>query len=204
VSDFVEQCRREWKRLGVPPAVADDMATELAADLEEAAADGVSAEELLGSGASDPRSFAASWAAERGVVPAERRRDRLPGRSRVLVTIAVLLSVAAIAAGAAILASPTVRSSALPPPQVSNGVVWTADQATPSTSALPPPRAARSTSTVFVSRDGITIRVDPNPNASGDNRQTIAWSLLIAGLVAFVLSSLYWLTAGAQLSRRTS
>jgi hypothetical protein len=43
------------------------MAADLEADLKEAEAEGASAEEVLGSGAFDPRSFAASWAAERGV-----------------------------------------------------------------------------------------------------------------------------------------
>jgi hypothetical protein len=69
MSDFVEQCRREWKRLNVPDPLAEEMAADLAADLGEAEADGVSAEEFLGSSVSDPRTFAASWAAERGVIP---------------------------------------------------------------------------------------------------------------------------------------
>src|SRR5581483_1115073 len=69
MSDFVEQCRREWKRLGVPDPVAEEMAADLATDLGEAAAEGMSAEALLGSSVFDPRSFAASWAAERGVIP---------------------------------------------------------------------------------------------------------------------------------------
>jgi hypothetical protein len=43
------------------------MAADLEADLTEAEAEGASPEEVLGSGAFDPRSFAASWAAERGV-----------------------------------------------------------------------------------------------------------------------------------------
>ena len=60
ISDFVEQCRQEWRRLGVPDPLADEMAADLASDLGEAEAEGVSAEELLGSSAFDPRSFAAS------------------------------------------------------------------------------------------------------------------------------------------------
>lgn len=68
MSEFVGECRREWKRLGVPDAIAGEMAADLAADLAEAEADGVSAEQVLGSGAFDPRAFAASWASERGVV----------------------------------------------------------------------------------------------------------------------------------------
>ena len=70
MSDFVEQCRQEWKRLGVPDPLAEEMAADLAADLGEAEAEGVSGEEFLGSSIFDPRSFAASWADERGIIPA--------------------------------------------------------------------------------------------------------------------------------------
>ena len=65
MNEFVEECRREWKRLRVPDPAANEMAAELAADLQEAEAEGVSAEDLLGSGAFDPRSFATAWAAVR-------------------------------------------------------------------------------------------------------------------------------------------
>src|SRR5271154_6298483 len=51
------------------------MAADLAADLKEAEADGASPEDVLGSGAFDPQSFAASWAAERGVIPPMTRQD---------------------------------------------------------------------------------------------------------------------------------
>jgi hypothetical protein len=30
MSDFVEQCRREWRRLGVPDPLAEEMAADLA------------------------------------------------------------------------------------------------------------------------------------------------------------------------------
>jgi hypothetical protein len=65
----VELGRREWERLRVPDHIANEMAADLAADLEQAEAEGVSAEEVLGRSAFDPRSFATSWAAERGVIP---------------------------------------------------------------------------------------------------------------------------------------
>lgn len=70
---YVEECRQEWKRLGVPELLAEEMATELESDLAEAEADGVSATEILGE--SDPRRFAATWARERGLVsdPAPRK-----------------------------------------------------------------------------------------------------------------------------------
>jgi len=93
MTDFVEQCRREWTRLGVPDPLAEEMATDLASDLREAEADGVSAEELLGSSAFDPRSFAASWAAERGVIPEPPRRN---ARRRPLALL-VFTGVAAFA-----------------------------------------------------------------------------------------------------------
>ncbi len=96
MNEFVEECRREWRRIGVPDAVANEMAADLAADLQEAEADGASAEEVLGSGAFDPRAFAASWAAERGVIQtpllsATVREARSPRRPLVLAAIALLL-----------------------------------------------------------------------------------------------------------------
>jgi hypothetical protein len=86
MSDFVEQCRGEWKRLGVPDSVAEEMAADLASDLRDAESEGVSAEELLGDSVFDPRSFAASWAAERGVIPAPSGRGT--GRRRPIVLVA--------------------------------------------------------------------------------------------------------------------
>jgi hypothetical protein len=98
MSDFVEQCRREWKRLGVHEPLADEMAAELASDLEEAEAEGVSADELLGSSAADPRSFAASWAAERGIVPVPPRHGNVRRRPLVLVTFTAVAAFALIVA----------------------------------------------------------------------------------------------------------
>lgn len=80
MSAFVEECRAEWRRLGVPDSIADEMASDLEVDLDEASAEGVSATEILGE--SDPRRFAASWASARGLVP-----DRRPRRRRSLSTI---------------------------------------------------------------------------------------------------------------------
>ena len=98
MSDFVEQCRREWKRLGVPDPLADEMAADLSSDLREAEADGVSAEELLGSSAFDPSSFAASWAAERGIIPAPPRQRNARRRPLVLLTFTAVAAVALVVA----------------------------------------------------------------------------------------------------------
>jgi hypothetical protein len=100
MSDFVEQCRAEWRRLGVSDPLAEEMAADLASDLGEAEAEGVSAQELLGSSFFDPRSFAASWAAERGIIPELPGRGNARRRSRILVAFtalaAIMLAVAAL------------------------------------------------------------------------------------------------------------
>jgi hypothetical protein len=100
MTEFVEECRREWKRLRVPEPAANEMAADLAADLKEAEQDGVAAEEVLGSGAFDPRAFAASWANARGLVPA-RWRDRARDHRRLLAIagLVVLLAAAGVTAG---------------------------------------------------------------------------------------------------------
>ncbi len=99
MSAFVEECRREWKRLGVPDLLAEEMATDLEADLAEAREDGVAAEEILGE--SDPRRFAAAWACERGLVPeqpppARERRRRWPWVVGAIVLLWLLLAVAGV------------------------------------------------------------------------------------------------------------
>ena len=98
MSDFVEQCRLEWRRLGVPDPLAEEMAADLASDLKEAEAEGVSVEEFLGSSAFDPRSFAASWAAERGIIPAPPSRGNARRRPLVLVAFTALAAIALIVA----------------------------------------------------------------------------------------------------------
>jgi hypothetical protein len=69
MNEFVEECRREWRRLGVPDPIANEMAADLGADIEEAEAEGGTAEDVLGNSAFDPRRFAGSWAVARGVTP---------------------------------------------------------------------------------------------------------------------------------------
>jgi hypothetical protein len=98
MSEFVEQCRREWRRLGVADPLAEEMAADLASDLEDAEAEGVSAEEYLGASASDPRSFAASWASERGIIPAPPSREKERRRPLALVAFTCLAAIAVIVA----------------------------------------------------------------------------------------------------------
>ena len=124
MNDFVEQCRREWRRLGVPDPLAEEMAADLASDLREAGAEGVSAEEVLGSSFFDPPSFAASWAAERGIIPAPASRGN--GRRIPLVLVAFTAPAAITVIVAALLlvtgepkvsvvAQPAPPAAALPP-----------------------------------------------------------------------------------------
>ncbi len=67
MNEFVEECRREWQLLGVPDPIASEMAVDLTTDIEEAEAEGGSAEDVLGSSLFDPRGFAAAWASARGL-----------------------------------------------------------------------------------------------------------------------------------------
>jgi hypothetical protein len=98
MSDFIKQCRAEWRRLGVADSLAEEMAADLASDLSEAEAEGISADQLLGPSASDPRSFAFSWAAERGIIPTPTGQEKVRGRPLALVTFTALGAIALIVA----------------------------------------------------------------------------------------------------------
>jgi hypothetical protein len=125
MSDFVEECRTEWRRLGVPDPLAEEMAADLASDLREAEAEGVSAEELLGSSFFDPGSFAASWAAERGIIPAPsgpgngRRRPLILVAFTALAALTVIVAALLLVTGepkVSIVASGTARPTGIFPP----------------------------------------------------------------------------------------
>ena len=99
MNEFVEECRREWRRLGVPDPIANEMAADLTADIEEAEAEGGSAEDVLGNSVFDAQRFAASWAGARGVT-APALPDGPPRRRAFLVAltaIAAFFGLAAIA-----------------------------------------------------------------------------------------------------------
>jgi hypothetical protein len=113
VSDFVDQCRKEWSRIGVPEATASEMAADLEADLAEARSEGVAPEAVLGNGYFDAKSFAASWALARGVATPRLRRGRTVGL-RTLVLAGSSLAAAAIAGlGLLILARPRFGSQSI-------------------------------------------------------------------------------------------
>jgi hypothetical protein len=140
MSDFVEQCRREWRRLGVADALADEMAGDLASDLGEAEAEGVSAEEFLGNSVFDPRSFAASWAAERGIIPVPpskgtRRRPLVLVAFTALAAIALIGSALLLLTGepkVSLVKSRTTHHLFAPPgPSLSRSVVLSTSAAAP-------------------------------------------------------------------------
>jgi len=172
MSDFVEECRREWKRLGVPDPVANEMAADLESDLKEAEAEGASAEEVLGSGAFDPRSFAASWATERRVIqpsretwePSRLAAEKPARRSGMFGALAVSGFVVIIGAALAVhrvgsaqaFQLPIIRHIELPP-----------SAPTPRMFAVP-------------------------MNISGAPSAALGLILLLVGIVGLVSSLLYW------------
>jgi hypothetical protein len=113
VSEFVNECRREWARLGVPDPVANEMAADLTADLDEAEAEGGSPEDVLGNSAFDPRRFAAAWAVARGVTGPVAPDRPSPRWRPFAIALAVLLGVVVVVAGLAVLGGHTGRSIAI-------------------------------------------------------------------------------------------
>jgi hypothetical protein len=216
VNEFVEECRSEWRRLGVPDPVADEMAAELAADLEEAEREGASAEQVLGTGALDPRGFAGAWAAERGVIerPTANARAR-PRRLRLAAALAVFALIAISGAVLVILATPSAPgrlavAAPAEPPMLARGPVWVRP------ARLPAPGPAR----IVVSPDGrqiVTVTDDVPPfvtlrrgpiatvdiNDSGVDTRTVGSVLLTVGLAGFVPLTMFWLWFGTgRRSRR--
>ena len=170
MSDFVEQCRSEWRRLGVPDPLAEEMATDLASDLREAEAEGVSAEEFLGSSVFDPRSFAASWAAERGIIPAPPSRGNARRRPLVLVAFTAVAAITLIVAALLLLTGQ---------PKVSVVASRTAPPHLPS----PPP--------AFVVPPGASRQV-LHTSASAP----VEWILLFLAIVALGFAAWLWSSWG--------
>jgi hypothetical protein len=177
VSEFVEECRREWRRLGVPDPVANEMAADLTADLEEAAAEGGSPEDVLGNSAFDPRRFAASWAGARGVTSPPFAEGQSLRRPTVAIALTALLGALAIGAGLILLIGFHSRSIAF----VARRIVAAPGQIrlfAPGRNQiqLPPP-----------------LRPFVGTQIAGVDVHPLAWVLLIVGVVGLgVLAILYW------------
>jgi hypothetical protein len=101
MSDFVEECRHEWERLGLAPLVIDDLTAQLEGELEAADTGDAIPGEIRGYSTYDARAFAAAFARARPV-----RRPRLqytasgnrPGLKTGVLVLLVLFAIGAVAA----------------------------------------------------------------------------------------------------------
>jgi hypothetical protein len=193
VNEFVEECRREWKRLGVPDPVANEMALELEADLDEAEAEGVSSEEVLGSGAFDPRSFAAAWATERGLVQRTSPNGHgYPLRARTIAAIGAFALIAVIGVVLVIVASPSgptqlALAADVGPAVLSPDGRTVALLGPPAVRlAAPPPQAVRiavaAPDVAMLRPAGDTRVVAVAPHDPGEDVRMLGWVLLAVGL----------------------
>jgi hypothetical protein len=177
VSEFVEECRREWRRLGVPDPVANEMAADLTADLEEAEAEEGSPEDVLGNSAFEPRRFAAAWAVARGVTdppPPDRSFFRRP----LAIALTTLLGALTAGAGLVLLVGLRGHSVAFAARRIVAGPGPTRFFGPgPGRIAVPGPLGPPF--------DGTHI--------AGVDLYPLAWLLLIVGIVGLaLLGVLYW------------
>jgi hypothetical protein len=169
MANFVDECRREWKRLGVPCHVRSEMAAELEADLAE----GSSLEDVVAGDAADARVFAQTWAAERGVIP-KRPWSRLPA--------ALAVPALALTITGAVLTIHDSRSTLFggPSGSVSRvGGVWVADSA-PAENAVAQARLSNAR----------PVLISSTTRANDDSTQPGAIVLLV-GLGLLVPLTLY-------------
>ena len=188
------------------------MAADLEADLKEAEAEGTSPHEVLGSGASDPRSFAASWAAERAVIPPPTLTARLRRRSLIHAALAALTLIAAIGAALVIFASPDASAPTtairLPAPAPSPTSIWTGTDL-PARAALARREAELANEhavflsqlpegAVWVQANGGIVLMWPQAHGPGVEIHTVGSILLIVGIVGVILSMLFlfWSSRG--------
>jgi hypothetical protein len=181
VNQFVEECRSEWRRLGVPDPVANEMAADLTADLEEAEAEGGSAEDVLGNSAFDPRRFAASWAAARGVTaPATPDYPYRRRQAPLAIALTTLMGILTIG-GLVLLIAYRGRS-----------VAFAVRQAV----AAPGPLRFFGPGPNRLIAPGPLgpIRVGPASSLffGGVDTHPLAWIMLIVGVVGLGLAVLYW------------
>jgi hypothetical protein len=193
VNEFVDECRREWKRLGVPDSAADEMAEELTADLAEAEAEGVSAHDVLGS--SDARSFAARWATERGVVQGRRWTPRLTAAIATVALIPAIIGAVLLIASSA---SDERSGFLLPGPSPEPVSVWVTGPPTVQVATLKARLAQVDAEQAWQMR---TLLVARDANDSGDQNHTLGSVLLIVGLALLAPLTLFSLWRGLVKSR---
>jgi hypothetical protein len=99
LSEFVEQCRHEWDRVGLAPEVVDDLTAQLEQAIEEA--DGEIPPTIRGFSTADPRALAIALARARPI-----RRPRLqytgggqrPGMKSGVLVLLLLFAIGGVAA----------------------------------------------------------------------------------------------------------
>jgi hypothetical protein len=174
VSEFVNECRREWRRLGVPDPVANEMAADLTVDLEEAEADGGSPEDVLGNMVFDPRRFAAAWAVARGVTGPPVPESPSLWRPRLVIVLTVLLGALAVGAPLVLLVGLRGGSFAVATRRIVAG---------PAPTRIFPPGVGR-----FPGPLGPFVQT-----SMGGVGDLVAWTLLFVGVVGLgLLAVLYW------------
>jgi hypothetical protein len=94
----------------VPDAIANEMASDLDADLAEAASDDVAPEEVLGDGVFDAPSFARSWASARGVIPVHTILARRTDGQRITAGVLAVLAVLGVGLLTLVVIHPTARA----------------------------------------------------------------------------------------------
>jgi branched-subunit amino acid ABC-type transport system permease component len=174
VRAFVDECRREWRRLRVPDELADEMAAELEADLAEAG----SLEELLGTAAVDASSFARNWATERGVTKATR------GRGSLVPALLATLALAAAIAGGAVTIHEANRDSSRPHEPIA---AWIAPNQRTPTLVIAAQAAAEEARLAADNAHGEPRLVRLNEvDGTNDHSNTLGLALLIGGLAVLV------------------
>ncbi len=213
MEQFVEECRKEWKRLGVPEAAANEMAADLEVDLAEARGEGASPEEVLGNGVFDPRAFARSWAVERGVVAPESGPIR--ARTSPLLVAAIAFAIVAAIGGGLVIGARGVGGERVfaapffgPPARCSVSLPRTffpspsPGEVRPSFPPNPgePPvfRRCGEISIQRLATGGLAPRVFVSP---GRGASDVGWILLILGLAGVAGSALLWWVVPSRWSR---
>ena len=99
MTDFVEQCREEWRRLGVPDPLAEEMAGDLLRDLREAEAEGIPLRSTSCSSAFDPpivrRRVGSRTRNHPGIAHSAQRTLRRPFFLAVFTALAALMLIVA-------------------------------------------------------------------------------------------------------------
>jgi hypothetical protein len=174
MDEFVGECRREWKRLGVRRSAIEEMSAELQADLREGSLD-----EVLGIDAGDATGFARRWALERGVT---RKRKTAP----FVAALAALAIVPAVI-GAVLLIHDSDPTTASPPLELLG--------APPSAKAVIASKMAERARVEadFVAHNrAVLLNQIEQPGTESSDSDTLGIALLIAGLAVLVPVTLLW------------